>query len=706
MNEIFKLALSLSLSGSVLAAGVFVCCRLLCGRLSKRFQYYIWLIVVLRLILPFSPESALVPRLWEPAPPAQVEPAAITTPQARSEPALTTPSPAEAQPGPAEASAEAAGPQTARQGSSIIPALQTLWRYLWILWLAVAAGLIIRKITLYQSFVKYLRAGRAEVDDIETLDRFAALSEQMGVRRTIDLYTNRLTASPLILGFRRVAVVLPEIPDNEQEFRLICLHELTHYKRRDIWYKWLLQVVLCLHWFNPVVHWVVREVNRLCELSCDEAVLRALEADEYRLYGDTLLKSLQTPGTYREGLAALTLHESARSLKERLDSIMKFTGPNKAAAVLAVALALLLFTGGYALGAYSVQPQEVTLAENVGFSPEGLPIMSAKNREVYEAYVQQVAVTGLLRVDFTPEDPSALVANGGDIMRNMYNVLLNAPLTDIPEAIPASEVEQLLMAKLDVNHAAIRNAFADYYDEATDTYELYGGLGGGPAIPVVTGGSRQGDLLTVNYTWYIGDPSEDIFRYAKDEEGTLVIRLTDDDFQYVSNKVTPINDNDTPQEQVSYVTQQNRSIEENIILLAVQANLSHYSWSTPEEIEPDNLFEYYEAMVIYGETEKLAGEYVPAETAIRIIQRHFDVDAGHLKQSGYYDRERDAFYVGGLGNVLDFTVEGSAAEGGNTVITYAIYFRDELQSQCEMTVIIADGGYKYLSNRIITDERT
>ncbi len=538
MSEVFKLALSLSLSGSVLAVLVFGCCRLLGSRLSKRFQYYIWLVVVLRLLLPISPESSIMFGLREipPQVQAQSEPAQI-----ERQPAQPQPAPAEIQPQPepAETTAVTVTPQTPQPAKPAVPMLETLLPYLWIVWLAVAAGLMVRKITLYQSFVKYLRAGRNQVDDIETLDRFSALSEQMGVRRAIDLYTNRLTASPLILGFRKVAVVLPEIPANGEEFRLICLHELTHYKRGDIWYKWLLQIVLCLHWFNPVVHLMVREVNRLCELSCDEAVLRALNAEEHRQYGDTLLHSLHTPGTYREGLAALTLNESARSLKERLDSIMKFTKPNRATAVLAVCLAALLFTGGYVLGAYTVEPQAVRQEENSGVSPEGLPIMSAANREIYEKYFERMAVTGLFRVDFSPEDPSAIVADGGGIMMSVYNVLLEKPLTDMPETIPASQVEGLLMMILNVNDAAIRNAFADYYDASTDTYELYGGLGGGPSTPIVTGSSRSGDLLTVSYTWYDGDPAADEFRYAEGDSGTLIIRLNKDDYQYVSNKITP-----------------------------------------------------------------------------------------------------------------------------------------------------------------------
>jgi beta-lactamase regulating signal transducer with metallopeptidase domain len=540
MNEIFKLVLSLSLSGSVLAVLVYLCCLLLRKRLTKRFQYYIWLVVVLRLLLPFSPESAILPRLWEPAPPVQA--VAPDNPEEAPD-VLITPPPviasSEAETPPVTPQPQPSATREAQEKNPILPMPRQFWQYLWILWLAVAAGLLIRKITLYQSFVKYLRAGRTVVDDVETLDRFSALSEAMGVRRAVDLYTNRLTASPLILGFRKPAIVLPEVPGSAEELRFICKHELTHYKRGDIWYKWLLQIVLCLHWFNPLVHLMVREVNRLCELSCDEAVLRTLTNQEHRRYGDTLLKSLQTPGTYREGLAALTLNESARTLKERLESIMKFTRPNKTTAMLAIVLSALLFTGGYALGAYYVAPEPLAHEQNSGLSPEGLPVMSAANREIYEAYLQHISVTGLLRADFTPEDPSALIADGGGIMQSVFNVINPEALEKQAGAVPSAVVVDTLIGKLPVPEDVIRDAFSGIYDEATDTFELYGGLGGGPSTPIVTGSGIQGELLTISYTWYDADPAADEFRYKAGAEGTLVVRLKGGDYQYVSNKVDP-----------------------------------------------------------------------------------------------------------------------------------------------------------------------
>ena len=77
------------------------------------------------------------------------------------------------------------------------------------------------------------------------------------------------------------------------DFRNIISHELTHFKRKDMFYKWLVQVTICVHWFNPFVWLLGKEVNRRCELSCDEKVVGALSAQARKDYGDTLLSFLK-----------------------------------------------------------------------------------------------------------------------------------------------------------------------------------------------------------------------------------------------------------------------------------------------------------------------------------------------------------------------------------------------------------------------------
>ena len=133
----------------------------------------------------------------------------------------------------------------------------------------------------------------------------------------------------------------------------IFVHELIHYKQRDMFYKWLIQIVVCAHWFNPFVYLLEREVNKSCELSCDEIVLSVLDDSAKREYGDTLIFFFKSNNLYKSSLASVTLTEGAEQLKERLGAIMKFRKKSKVViaitAIFTVAVCVCFFvTGAYA----------------------------------------------------------------------------------------------------------------------------------------------------------------------------------------------------------------------------------------------------------------------------------------------------------------------------------------------------------------------
>lgn len=131
--------------------------------------------------------------------------------------------------------------------------------------------LFVRKVTIYQSFIRYVKAGSSEVSDVAVLDRLASAAEQAGVKKPVELYCNPLVSTPLLIGFVRPCIILPTINLPDSDFQYTALHELTHYKRGDMFYKWFVQLVVCLHWFNPLVYLMEQDISRLCELSCDEA---------------------------------------------------------------------------------------------------------------------------------------------------------------------------------------------------------------------------------------------------------------------------------------------------------------------------------------------------------------------------------------------------------------------------------------------------
>ena len=340
MTEELKIILSLSLSGSLVIGGLLLLRPLVRGRSSRRWQYYIWLVAVLRLLLPFGPESSPAEELTR-----QVERTAVYAVGLPEVPVAADTNPE---------FAEAAGlVQEPEEPSRLREIGAAALDHLWVVWLAGALALLIRKATAYQSFVRYMRAGWTAIEDPAVLDLAAEAGAAVGVKRPVEVYVNPMAASPLLLGTLRPRVVLPSAELPAEDLRWVLRHELTHCRRWDGAYKWLVQLTVCVHWFNPLVHWMSREVERACELSCDEAVLRKLDEASRRSYGDALLRTMEIGGSYKAAAPSATLGESGALLKERLNAIMNFRKKGKLAAALSLALAVVLGLTAAAAGAYT-----------------------------------------------------------------------------------------------------------------------------------------------------------------------------------------------------------------------------------------------------------------------------------------------------------------------------------------------------------------
>ncbi len=353
MNAVLKIFLSMSVSGSLLILALLLGKRFLKDKISRQWQYYIWLVVILRLLLPFGPEVSLMGKAYQ------------AVDQAISRAA---PLPAQQQ-SPLNAPGDNFAPaveaeqhnQTVNSPADDITTAHPLQdigvlfiNHIWLVWLVAALGLLIRKITIYQGFVRYIKAGLTPLSDIQRLDELSIVAEQSGIKKPIELCVNPLVSSPLLIGFFHPCVVLPSADIPEKDFRCIVLHELTHYKRRDIFYKWLVQVTACLHWFNPLVHLMSREITKACEFSCDEAVLTKMGSNNVQDYGKTLLDAMAAIGRYKEHLGAVTLSENKQLLKERINAIMDFKKKSTAIRLLTGALTLCVMFGAAFVGVYSV----------------------------------------------------------------------------------------------------------------------------------------------------------------------------------------------------------------------------------------------------------------------------------------------------------------------------------------------------------------
>ena len=372
MNEFMKILLSLSVSGALLLLLILGLKPLYKNRFSKRWQYYIWIVVALRFLLPFTPDTTIVGSLFE-----KFDTAAITNeiPTIPNVPVQVSPGNNEAEP-----------IQTNRDMTAAA-ALEPFNKYvcLFFIWSALALVLFVRKVTVYQGFIQYIKAGNKEVSDIKILNLLSDCEEKLKIKTRVELSCNPLIASPMLIGFFRPRIILPIGELEDKELSYIFVHELTHYKQRDMFYKWLIQIVVCAHWFNPFVYLLEKEVNKSCELSCDEKVISILDDKARREYGDTLISFLQSNNLYKSSLASVTLTEGAEQLKERLGAIMKFKKKSKGIIAITAIFSVLVCVCFFVTGAYAASPatnNNLVLKDNG--KPNEVSIKTESDRNIKE----------------------------------------------------------------------------------------------------------------------------------------------------------------------------------------------------------------------------------------------------------------------------------------------------------------------------------
>lgn len=148
--------------------------------------------------------------------------------------------------------------------------------------------------------------------------------------------------SPCLVGVFRPSVYLtPEAIRDGRTLRHVLAHEETHRRHGDGVWSLLRLIALCLHWYNPLVWLAVVLSKRDGELACDEATLARLGEDERVPYGETLLTLVRTKPNPRELLSASTaMTAGKKTMRERIETIARH--PRTKAVVLLLAVAVLL----------------------------------------------------------------------------------------------------------------------------------------------------------------------------------------------------------------------------------------------------------------------------------------------------------------------------------------------------------------------------
>lgn len=327
-----------ALYSAAITAGILLFRFIFKNRISSKLQYLMWWLLILRLLMPVTPDIGLHFNLQDmllkqahqaelpaPAPVLDVAPASVPNTQSSY-----------------ESVAPAIQPDTdVAPSQHVNPAKSTDWySIVFVVWLLGAIGflgwLIFVKLRYYESLQHLMAGGPREV--YELYDRCC---KELGVK-PLPLWIVNKSMSPGIAFFGEPVLLVPlSLCNDESRLRFALLHELTHKKRGDHYMTLLLNILRAVYWFDPVVHFAFSELRSDMESACDSDVLAYIGHEQKRGYLTVILDMFSYD---TEPILGMSQIRSKRMAKRRMKgAFMKNrTSPAFRAITLCIALIMSL----------------------------------------------------------------------------------------------------------------------------------------------------------------------------------------------------------------------------------------------------------------------------------------------------------------------------------------------------------------------------
>lgn len=335
IGEIFKAILIMSLVGSVLT-GIISLFRPITKKIfGYSWHYYIWLCVLFVMLIPVR---------------FNINP--TTAPSIITQTAQTEQTAQQTSVGNQPETVENVIQTDTAQKPQVLQKVFGIWNRIvynrvsilaW-LWLIGAMLLILLNIARYISLnVKIRKNG--EIISLSEIGEYT--------NRKINVRVWESIASPFMTGVIKPTLILPKAKLSDEQLHNILCHEMTHFKRHDILYKCFAEFVKCVHWFNPVIWYVTRQIATECEISCDIAVTKNMSDSEEMSYINTIL-SLLPMGKSKQLPLTTQMASSKKILKRRFIMIKNKKTTSRFMSVISAVIAVaMLSTTVFASGVLS-----------------------------------------------------------------------------------------------------------------------------------------------------------------------------------------------------------------------------------------------------------------------------------------------------------------------------------------------------------------
>ena len=387
-----------ALYSAAITAGILLFRFIFKNRISSKLQYLMWWLLILRLLMPVTPDIGLHFNLQDtllkqahqaelPTPALVLDVAPASVPNTQSS---------------YESVAPAIQPDTdVAPSQHVNPTKSTDWySIVFVVWLLGAIGflgwLIFVKLRYYESLQHLMAGGPREVYEL-----YDKCCKELGVK-PLPLWIVNKSMSPGIAFFGEPVLLVPlSLCNDESRLRFALLHELTHKKRGDHYMTLLLNILRAVYWFDPVVHFAFSELRADMESACDSDVLAYIGHEQKRGYLTVILEMFSYD---TEPILGMSQIRSKRMAKRRMKGAFMKNRTSPAFRAITLCIALIM-----SLCCFTTACQSAPEKDTPGIAAEQTADPSAESTLMPETSAQEPEAAAATYA-FDRTDPKQAVA--------------------------------------------------------------------------------------------------------------------------------------------------------------------------------------------------------------------------------------------------------------------------------------------------------
>lgn len=201
------------------------------------------------------------------------------------------------------------------------------------MWIGIIGIMICTMMTIMGHYtMRRIKYSVNPIKNKEVEQLFEECKRDLKITKNLILGESSLVQTPVAFGLGKTYVVLPETNMEQlslKDIKYILLHELTHYKNKDILMNYIVCFFQMIYWFNPFIHWAFKKMKIDREIACDITVLNMLDEENYIEYGRTIINFAEILSRPSHFTVITGMGGSKKQIKKRIEKIAYFKKESK-----------------------------------------------------------------------------------------------------------------------------------------------------------------------------------------------------------------------------------------------------------------------------------------------------------------------------------------------------------------------------------------